>query len=178
MKESDASATGTLALLEKLKSQMPEIWNQAEVVGKWVWLEFNVAPAKIVREKLKELGFHWNHVRKCWQHPCGVPRGRSGGDPRGLYPVVPAPAFELKETVGSSPSPRIMPAKEYKVVALQKFEAAGYEFGDSILDVMHCPCCPKGGIPDPKKAALKAVIVEMMGDDEDGIASTMEGFGL
>ena len=23
---------------------MPEIWGQAEVVGRWVWLEFNVAP--------------------------------------------------------------------------------------------------------------------------------------
>jgi hypothetical protein len=43
---------------------------------------------------------------------------------------------------------------------------------------MHCPCCPKGAKPDPDKAALKAGLVEIMGDDEDGIASTMEDFGL
>jgi hypothetical protein len=116
----DASATSTLALLENLKSQMPEIWNQAEVVGRWVWLEFNVAPAQSVREKLKELGFHWNSGRKCWQHPCGVPRGRSGGDPRGVYPAVPASVFQMKEAPGPLPVPRPAPAKEYKVIALRE----------------------------------------------------------
>jgi hypothetical protein len=59
-----------------------------------------------------------------------------------------------------------------------KFKAAGYEFGGSILNVEHCPCCPKGAKPEPDKAALKAAIVQMLGDDQDGIASTMEDFGL
>jgi hypothetical protein len=59
-----------------------------------------------------------------------------------------------------------------------KLKAAGYEFGGSILDVMRCPCCPKGVKPDADKAALKAGIVELLGDDEDGIAGTMEDFGL
>jgi hypothetical protein len=58
------------------------------------------------------------------------------------------------------------------------FKAAGYEFGASILDVLRCPSCPKGAKPDPDKAALKAGIVEILGDDEDGIALTMEDFGL
>jgi hypothetical protein len=60
----------------------------------------------------------------------------------------------------------------------EKFKAAGYEFGGSILDVRHCPGCPKGAKPDPDKAALKAGLVEILGDDEDGIAATMEDFGL
>jgi hypothetical protein len=60
----------------------------------------------------------------------------------------------------------------------EKFKAAGYEFGASILDVMHCPACPKGAMPDQDKAALKAGLVEILGDDEDGIAATMEDFGL
>ena len=60
----------------------------------------------------------------------------------------------------------------------EKFKAAGYEFGDSILNVHHCPGCPKGAKPDPDKAALKAGLVEMLGDDEDAIASTFEDFGL
>ena len=60
----------------------------------------------------------------------------------------------------------------------EKFKAAGYEFGASVLDVRHCPGCPKGAKPDPDKAALKAGLVEILGDDEDGIAATMEDFGL
>lgn len=109
---------GTLELLAKLKSQMPEIWQQTEVVGRWLWVEFNIAPAKEVRDKLKELGFHWNHVRRLWQHPCGVARGHSSRDPRGLYPVVPATALELKETPAGAKT--IHPAKEYKVIALRE----------------------------------------------------------
>jgi len=60
----------------------------------------------------------------------------------------------------------------------EKFRAVGYEFGGSILDVMRCPACPKDAKPDPDKAAMKAGIVELLGDDEDGIAATMEDFGL
>jgi hypothetical protein len=60
----------------------------------------------------------------------------------------------------------------------EKFEAAGYQFGASVLNVMRCPCCPKDAKPNPDKAAFKAGIVEILGDDEDGIAATMEDFGL
>jgi hypothetical protein len=60
----------------------------------------------------------------------------------------------------------------------EKFKAAGWIFGASILDVVHCPCCPKGAKPDPDKAAMKAGLVEILGDDEDGIAATMEDYGL
>lgn len=99
-----------MSLLERLKAEMPELWGQAQVVGKWVWLEFSVPPLKEVRGKLKELGFHWNRARQCWQHPCGVPCFRSGGDPRSYYQVK--PADELKD------APPM--AKEYKVVALRE----------------------------------------------------------
>ena len=79
MNANTASATNTLALLDRLKTEMPEIWGQAQVVGKWVWLEFNVPTVGKIRENLKKLGFHWKGQRKCWQHPCGVPRHRAGG---------------------------------------------------------------------------------------------------
>jgi len=46
------------------------------------------------------------------------------------------------------------------------------------MNVIRCPCCPKDAKPDPEKAAMKTVLVETLGDDEDGIASTMEDFGL
>jgi hypothetical protein len=60
----------------------------------------------------------------------------------------------------------------------EKFKAAGYEFGTSVIDVVHCPACPKGAKPDPDKAALKAGLSEILGDDEDGLAATLEDFGL
>jgi hypothetical protein len=60
----------------------------------------------------------------------------------------------------------------------EKFKAVGFEFGGSILNVLRCPACPKGAQPDPDKAALKATIVEILGDDEDGIAATLEDHGL
>lgn len=94
---------------------MPELWGQAQVVGSWVWLEFNVPPVVQIRGKLKELGFHWNGARKCWQHPCGVESQRSSRDPRGaVYEVTPASALALQETAKPSF------AQEFKVVALRE----------------------------------------------------------
>lgn len=104
----------TLTLLDKLKSEMPEIWNQAQIVGKWVWLEFNVPPLAQIRSRLKDLGFHWNALRRCWQHPCGAPSKRSTRDPRAVYQIRPADAFALKEAANSAVS------KEYKIVALRE----------------------------------------------------------
>jgi DNA repair protein RadC len=112
MSENIASPTNTLALLDRLKTEMPEIWTQAQVVGKWVWLEFNIPPMKEVRGRLKKLGFHWNQGRKCWQHPCGVLRPRSSGDPRSYYQVTPASELEMKDAPPT--------AKEYKVIALRE----------------------------------------------------------
>ena len=59
-----------------------------------------------------------------------------------------------------------------------KFKAAGWEFGDSILDVRRCPACPKHARPDPERTAMKSAIVEVLGEDEDGIASIFEDYGL
>lgn len=111
MKESNA----TPKLLNRLRTEMPEIWGQAQVVGRWVWLEFNVPPADGIRENLKKLGFHWNVVRKCWQHSCGHTRPGTGGDPRAYYQVASASAHILNDT---PTKPYI--AREYKVVSLRE----------------------------------------------------------
>jgi len=60
----------------------------------------------------------------------------------------------------------------------EQFKAAGFEFGGSILNVLRCPACPKDAKPNPDKAALKAGIVEILGDDEDAIADAMEDCGV
>lgn len=60
----------------------------------------------------------------------------------------------------------------------EKFKAVGYEFGASVINVLRCPACPKGARPDADKAAMKAGIEEILGDDEDGIAVTFADHGL
>lgn len=79
---------------------------------------------------------------------------------------------EAKAWTQSSPALRLN--DRYR----EKFRAVGYEFGNSVLNVLRCPACPKDAKPDPDKAAMKAGIVELLGDDEDGIAATMEDYGL
>ena len=71
-------------------------------------------------------------------------------------------------------SPKVKLLPRYR----EKLKAVGFEFGNSILNVMRCPACPKDATPDPDKAALKAGIVELLGDDEDGIVDAMEDCGL
>src|SRR5271170_5074282 len=79
---------------------------------------------------------------------------------------------EAKAWAGLSPKSRLN--GRYR----EKLRAAGYEFGGSLMNVLRCPGCPKDARPDPDKAALKAGIEEILGDDEDGIASTFEEHGL
>ncbi len=77
----------THSLLELLRTERPRFFEIAEVVGKWVWLQFNrPQPAKVNR-LLIELGFHWNDARQTWQHPCGMfaPSGSHPSDPRVKY---------------------------------------------------------------------------------------------
>jgi hypothetical protein len=73
-------------LLDLLRYEAPRFFAVAEVVGKWVWIEFaGKQPAQVTR-LLAELGFHWNHARQCWQHPCGIPaNARAPYDPRERY---------------------------------------------------------------------------------------------
>jgi hypothetical protein len=69
-----------------LQQTAPELLYLAEVVGKWIWIQFRSEPAPEVRQKLSQLGFHWNNSRQTWQHPCGQFRQSSGSDPREKYP--------------------------------------------------------------------------------------------
>ena len=73
-------------VLAHLKRWYPEVYDIAEVVGKWVWVTFPEQPAETVRAGLSQVGFHWNNSRKCWQHPCGqFATEGSGQDPRQKY---------------------------------------------------------------------------------------------
>lgn len=76
----------TAKVLELLKTSNSGLFNLAEVVGKWVWVQFRETPAPELRQMLAQLGFHWNRERQAWQHPCGAFRLSSAGDPHERYP--------------------------------------------------------------------------------------------
>src|SRR5437763_1565843 len=52
-----------------------------------------------------------------------------------------------------------------------KFQAVGWQFGNSVINVIGCPSCPADARPDPQALALKTAIEDLLGDDEDGIAA-------
>ena len=73
-------------VLDLLREFQPAQYEQAEVVGKWIWITFPEPPPEQVRSQLSQFGFHWNNVRKCWQHPCGqFATEGSRADPRQKY---------------------------------------------------------------------------------------------
>jgi hypothetical protein len=73
--------TGTVLTL--LRHGAPRHFELAEVVGRWVWIQFQQEPARETRRQLAQLGFHWNDHRQAWQHPCGLYRDRRVNfDPR------------------------------------------------------------------------------------------------
>ena len=74
-------------VLEKIKRWMPDQYELAEVVGKWIWITFPEPPEERIHAELSQLGFHWNNVRKCWQHPCGETLPRGTQEPRAKYEV-------------------------------------------------------------------------------------------
>jgi hypothetical protein len=77
----------TEAVLNYLRVKLPQQYELAEVVGKWVWLDVSPARQPMLAKLLWSLGFHWNHRRCVWQHPCGKfdPLGSHPTDPRAKY---------------------------------------------------------------------------------------------
>ena len=76
----------TEKLLALLRNETPNFFELAEVVGKWVWIQFTDKQPPTVTRVLAELGFHWNNTRQTWQHPCGtITDDRATYDPRKRY---------------------------------------------------------------------------------------------
>ena len=53
----------TPKVLSLLHQQLPAAYRLAEVVGKWIWVQFKEQPAAEIRQQLAQLGFHWNRER-------------------------------------------------------------------------------------------------------------------
>jgi hypothetical protein len=75
----------TERLLEVMHKEFPRFWEMAEVVGKWVWIQFEDEQPSEVTVVLSQLGFHWNNRRQVWQHPCGEFVESADFDPRRKY---------------------------------------------------------------------------------------------
>jgi len=76
----------TERLLGLLRKQSPRFFELAEVVGKWVWIQFERKQPNHITSVLAELGFHWNKTRQAWQHPCRVYCAKGAAyDPRTRY---------------------------------------------------------------------------------------------
>lgn len=63
----------------------------------------------------------------------------------------------------------------------EELQAEGWKFGRSRLVVLQCPCCPTDGGRLPgaeERAAITQELADVLGDDEDGLASTLEDFDL
>jgi hypothetical protein len=78
-------ALRTESLLHLIRREAPEFWDLAEVVGRWVWIQFDGRQPNQITAALSELGFHWNNRRQTWQHPCGTIAASSNHDPRRRY---------------------------------------------------------------------------------------------
>jgi hypothetical protein len=51
-----------------------------------LWIQFAEKQPREITSRLAELGFHWNHTRQAWQHPCGLYRHEAVSfDPRKVY---------------------------------------------------------------------------------------------
>jgi len=76
----------TQTLLAVLRGTAPHFFELAEVVGKWVWIQFAEKQPREITSRLAQLGFHWNKARQAWQHPCGLYRHEAATfDPRKKY---------------------------------------------------------------------------------------------
>ena len=84
----------TRDLLALLRSEAPSLYEIAQVVGKWVWVQFADRQPPEITSQLAQLGFHWNNKRQVWQHPCGVLTEGSPDDPREKYGTLFAAAAQ------------------------------------------------------------------------------------
>src|SRR6202451_4496844 len=47
-------------VLDLLKAQLPTQYELAEIVGRWIWLDFPARSHRAAANTLWRLGFHWN----------------------------------------------------------------------------------------------------------------------
>jgi hypothetical protein len=94
------------------------------------------------------------------------------GEPWDVYHLWHEAIFDTALTAEEAKAWRCLPRNQ-KLSARyrEKFGAAGWQFGQSIINVTRCPCCPKEAHPNRERVITKAALEELFGDDEDGLAA-------
>lgn len=84
---------------------------------------------------------------------------------------------DLPEGIKRRLSDKGTPLDQYD--ARKHLEDLGWQFaGNSVLTFVRCPCCPNEASPDLEEAEKRAVISDLLGDDEDGMAAMLEDLGM
>ena len=60
----------------------------------------------------------------------------------------------------------------------KEFRAVGWEFGQTVINVVRCPSCPKDATLNEERVQTKAALEELLGEDEDALAATFEDYHL
>lgn len=101
------------------------------------------------------------------------------GEPWDTYHLWQDAIFETGLSQEEAEAWRTLPRDQKLSARYRKeFQAAGYEFGQSVINVIRCPGCPKDAKPDPERLKTKAALEQLLGGDEDGLASTFEDYRL
>jgi hypothetical protein len=87
--------------------------------------------------------------------------------------------FETGLTIEEAEAWRTLPQSQKLSDRYRKeFQAAGWQFGLTVVNVVHCPSCPKNASPNEDRIQTKAALEELLGEDEDGLAATFEDYRL
>ncbi len=101
------------------------------------------------------------------------------GEPWDTFHLWQDAVFETGLSPERAAAWRLLPrAEKLSTRYRDEFRAVGYEFGQSVINVVRCPCCPKDAQPNLDRVQTKAALEELLGDDEDGLAATFEDFRL
>jgi hypothetical protein len=101
------------------------------------------------------------------------------GEPWDIYHLSHDAIFETGLSAEEAEAWRSLPrSQKLSDRYRQEFRDAGWEFGQSVINVIRCPACPKEAKPNLERIQTKAALEKLLGDDEDGLAATFEDFRL
>ena|SRR5205085_9403719 len=101
------------------------------------------------------------------------------GDPWDVDYLRHEQIFETDLTEAEADSWReLPPAQQLSERYRNLFRAIGWEFGQTVINVIRCRCCPKDAEADPGRVAVKAALEGLLRDDPDGLAAAFEDHHL
>jgi len=101
------------------------------------------------------------------------------GEPWDVYHLRHDAIFETGLTTEEAEAWRSLPNSERLAERYRaEFHDAGWQFGRTVMNVIRCPACPKSAKPNEERIQTKSALEELLGDDEDGLAATLEDFRL